>query len=58
MHFDSENPEKASYDGSYYSIDHTMSINDKASYTIGNKKGAHDAPENLEDEMLRLIMNP
>lgn len=29
-----------------------------ASYTISNKKSANDAPENLEDEMLRLLMNP
>lgn len=35
-----------------------MSINDSASFTLGNKKSAFDAPENLEDEMLRLIMNP
>lgn len=35
-----------------------MSINDNASFTVGTKKSAFDAPDNLEDEMLRLIMNP
>ena len=35
-----------------------MNINASASFTLGTKKQAFDAPENLEDEMLRLIMNP
>ena len=35
-----------------------MSINDSASFVLGNKKSPFDEPEALEDEMLRLILNP
>ena len=56
VEFDSENPENQNRARSY--TEHEMSINDKASYTISNRKGAHDQADNLEDEMLRLIMNP
>jgi len=35
-----------------------MNINGDVSFTLGGKKSAFDAPENLEDDMLRLIMNP
>ena len=35
-----------------------MSINDKAQFTLGTKKSIYEYEENLEDETLRLIMNP
>lgn len=35
-----------------------ISINDKAAFTFGTKKTIYEHEENLEDETLRLIMNP
>jgi hypothetical protein len=35
-----------------------MSINDSPKVTMGTKKSVYDHEENLEDDMLRLIMNP
>ena len=35
-----------------------MSINDAAQFTLGTKKSIYEYDENLEDETLRLIMNP
>lgn len=42
----------------WYKLEHEMSINDKAQFTLGTKKTIYELEENLEDETLRLIMNP
>ena len=35
-----------------------MTINDRATIVLGSKKSVYEMDENLEDETLRLIMNP
>lgn len=35
-----------------------MTINDQANIVLGSKKSIYELDENLEDETLRLIMNP
>ena len=42
----------------WYKLEHEMSINDKAQFTLGTKKTIYELEDNLEDETLRLIMNP
>lgn len=37
---------------------HTMSINDKPKFVMGTKKTVYELDENLEDDDLRIIMNP
>lgn len=35
-----------------------MTINDQAEHVLGSKKSIYEMDDNLEDETLRLIMNP
>jgi len=46
------------FENPYYKLEQEMSINDAAQFTLGTKKSIYEYDENLEDETLRLIMNP
>lgn len=41
-----------------FSMLQEMDINDRAEHEVGAKKGFYENDDNLEDDMLRLIMNP
>lgn len=46
------------FDNPYYQMMEERSINDKPSHVLGTKSGIYEQDEDLEDETLRLIMNP
>lgn len=46
------------FENPYYKLEDERSINDAAQFTLGTKKSIYEYEENLEDETLRLIMNP
>lgn len=41
-----------------YNLEYEMSINDNSEYVLGAKKSIYEQDEELEDETLRLLMNP